>query len=348
MRARVRPTILAFTTAVLAAAAMTVTALAGGNGPPEPVPSKPAKPIPVVETLQMRPTKDPLKSLRGRVVMLLIFGTYYDACTASVPTVNALHDKFGPSGLTILWLDLEEERPKVEAWLAANGVKSSAAIVDTRTKEDLIDREYAVPGMPWAFVIDAKGNIVFAGNPRNWDRSSDDLLTPLLDATSQAPILPPGLIDVQAMLDAGTWTRARATLLASLDAGKLSKTDAGWAKGVAKWIEMRRTKTIAEGDAFLKQGWAWDAWWTYDDYTRRFETAEGCDIARQKADAVRATPDPAVKLDLTNGDDFAKAQDYIAKGKNDPARLILVRLSKLKTTRFAERAKELLATLPPK
>lgn len=340
---RLRPVLVSLVVALL-----TAVASATGNGPPEPVPPKPAKPIPVVSTFQMQPTKDPLKALRGRVVVVILCGTYYEGCTAAVPAVNAIHDKFGPAGLTVLWVDLEEEPAKVEAWMKANGVKTPVAIVDTRTKEDLIDREYPAPGLPWAFVVDAKGNLVLTGNPRNWDRTTDGHVEPLLAATTRAPVLPEGLAEMQPMLDSGAWMKARAALLVAADVGKLSKTDAAWAKGVAKWIEMRRTKTIAEGDELLKQGWHWDAWWTYDDYTRRFEGAEGCDAAREKADAIRALADPAVKLDLKNGDDLAKAQEYIANGKFDPARLILVRLSKLKTTRFADRAKEEMTKLPPK
>lgn len=325
--------------AVVAAAAI---AVAADDGPVQP--PKPARNIPVVATLQMRAAKDPLLALRGRVVLLHFFGTFYERCAEAVPDLNALHDRLGPRGLTLLGITSEEERPIVEAWVAKTGAKWPVAITDGPTKENLLQRDYPAPGFPWSYLIDSAGNIVWRGHPQNL---KDEQIAPFLDATTQPPVLPAALADAQKDLDAGVWAKARVTLQSAIDGGKLAKPDAAWAKGVAKWIELRRTRTIAEGEAFEKQGWWWDAWWTYDDYTRRFEGLEGCDVARQKADAVRANADPAVKQDLAWGDDFAKAKDYVAKGKSDPARLICQRIAKLKS-RFADRAKELLATLSAK
>jgi thiol-disulfide isomerase/thioredoxin len=303
-------------------------------------PPRPAKSFPITECLQMRPTKDPLKSLRGRVVLLTFFGTYYERCAAAVPDLVAMNDRLGPRGLSVLFVTADEERATVEKWLQTNGVKWGAVIADTETKEKLLLREYPAPGYPWTWVIDAKGNMVLHDHPQGL---KDAVLEPYLDDTTAPPVMPETFAQAQQELDAGTWAKAKATLQAAVEGGKLSKVEAGWAKGVAKWIDMRRPKVLAEAEDLRRQGWHWDAWATWDDFQRRFEGMEGCDVAKAKAEEVRK--DPAAADDLKNGDDLVKAKDFLAQKKTAPAKLILERLSKLKTSRFSERAKELLPTV---
>ncbi|MCE9638400.1 MAG: hypothetical protein K8T90_22085 [Planctomycetes bacterium] len=306
---------------------------------------KPVKTFAVTSQINMKQARDPIVALRGRVVLLTFVDTYSERIVNAIPDMTAMNDRLGARGLTILNVFMEEERPKVEEWLKTNGVKWGAVITDTEVKEKIIQREFPMPGFPWTYVIDANGMLVLHDHPQGL---KDDTLAPYLDATFAPPLLPETFADAQAGLDAGLWTKARASLQAAIDGGKLSKIDAGWAKNTIKWIDMRRPKVLAEADALLAKGWTWDAWWTWDDFTRKFEGLEGCDVAKQKADAARAIKDSAAVQDLTNGDDIAKAKDYISKGKLPPARLILERIAKLKTTRFAERAKDVLVTLPPK
>jgi hypothetical protein len=302
-------------------------------------PPKPAAEIPVTDCIGMPSTKYPLRAFRGRVLVLVVFDSRFDGPGIAAPELNAMYDRLGPKGVSLLWLAAEEEKAAIDAWLKKFSVKNPAAIVDTPTKEKIILREYPYPGLPWTFIIDAEGRLVRHEHPQGL---KDDMLTPLLDATTAPPVLPEALASVQPDLDAGLWAKARAGLQAAVDGGKLDKPGAGWAKGVAAWIEKRRSRTIAEGDALLAKGWYWDAWWVWDDFTRRYEGLEGCDVARQKADAVRADKTPACTDDMKNGDDIVKAKDFIAKGKMSPAKIILERISKLKPTRFADRAKELL------
>lgn len=310
-------------------------------------PPKAAKGFKTTTTIKVPPGKSALLALRGRVVLMTIVETYNQRCADAVPDMNALHDKLGPRGLTLLALFHEEEKDAVEKWIATTGFKGAAAIVDTEPFEKTIQREYQAPGYPWSFLIDAKGALVRHDHPSGYQ---DMWIEPLLDAATQPPLLPESLADAQKELDGGAWAKAKAALQAALDGGKLSKPDQGWAKGVQRWIESRRAKTIPEAEKMAADGAYWDAWWTFDDYTRRFEGMEGVDVARAKADEIRASKEKAVTDDLVIGDDIAKAKDYLAKKTkqgNDTARTILTRISKLKS-RYAERAAELLATVPPK
>jgi hypothetical protein len=310
-------------------------------------PPKPAKSFRTSATVKVPPGKSALLALRGRVVLLTIVETYNTRCADAVPDMNGLHDRLGPRGLTLLALFHEEEKDAVEKWIATTGFKGSAAIVDTQDFEKVIQREYQAPGYPWSFVIDAKGALQRHDHPSGLQ---DAWLEPYLDEATQPPLLPETLADAQKELDAGAWAKAKAALQAARDGGKLSKVDAGWAQGVSRWIELRRSRTIPEGDKLEAEGWHWDAWWVFDDFTRRFEGMEGVDVARQKADAIRASTDKAVEEDLKQGDDLVKAKEHLAKKTkqgNEAARFTLTRMTKLKT-RFGERAAELLATVPPK
>jgi hypothetical protein len=253
--------------------------------------------------------------------------------------VQKLHDALGPRGLSPLWV-AEEERAPVEAWLSKNAPEMPAALVDTRTRDEM-NRDYPVPGYPTAFLLDPDGKVVWTGHPQ---ALKEPAIVPHLENVRVPPVLPAAFAAEQAQLDAGTWAAARTALLARADApGGLDKRLSVWAKGTAAWIEKRRPKVLDEAAALAAKGWWWDAWDVYDDYTRRFAGMEGVDAARAKTEEIRR--DPAAKDDLTMGDDVVKAKEHLAKGKTDAARLILERLSKMTKYRFAERAKLLLAEM---
>jgi hypothetical protein len=111
-------------------------------------------------------------------------------------------------------------------------------------------------------------------------------------------------------------------------------------------VDRRRPQVLAEAAELETKTFWWDAWDVYTDYQRRFEGMEGCDVAKAKTDEIRKNP--AAADDLKNGDDIVKAKDFAKAGKTPAARLILERISKMKGTRFADRAKQVLTTLPAK
>jgi hypothetical protein len=221
-------------------------------------------------------------------------------------------------------------------------VKFGYVLVDTKTDEQM-KRDWPAPGFPYGFLIDPEGIVVWHGHPQNL---TPEKIQPYLANVSQAPELPATLAEAQKQLDAGTWSAAAKTLQADLDGGKLDKIDAGWARDTITWIAKRRARAFPDAANMESKGWWWDAWHAYDDFPRRFEGMEGTEEAKAKADVIRKNPEAAE--DLKNGDDFWKAKGFFEAGKAAPARLILERLSKMKNTRIADRAKELLTKLPAK
>ncbi len=328
-------------TVLVAAAAALAASLAFADAGAPPV-GQQAKHFRAIDSFNMRPTKDPLKSLTGRVVLFTMFQTWYESCADAVPDINAVHDKYGPMGLTVLACG-EQDRKTVEPFIADKGVRFAWVLVDTPTNEQF-KRDYPAPGMPWSYLIDVSGKIVWQGQPR---MIPPNTIEPLLPAATQAPLLPKSLAAQQKLLDDGLWAAAKKSLLEAADGGKLDKVDAGWAKGAAEWIDQRHARWFDDADALCKQGWWWDGWEMMDDFPRRFEGMDGADKAKAKAEEIRKTPD--AQKDLAAGDDVAKARDLIAAKKYPNARLVLARvLKERKGTRHADRAQDLFDALPPK
>lgn len=329
---------------VLLGAAAAV-ALAGTTDPPV---GGQAKEFPITAALNMRPSTHPFRSFRGRVVLFTAFETWYPRCEEAVADINGIYDKYGPQGLTVLAYGAQD-RGKVEPWIADKGVKFPWVLIDTPTQEQF-KRDWPAPGLPWAYLIDVDGKIVWQENPRNMQNPGvlkPGTLEPLLAAAYAPPLLPKSLADAQALLDDGRWAAAKKSLEDAAAGGKLDKVDANWAKETAAWIGRRHAAAFTDADALCKKGWWWDAWFAMTDFPRRFEGMEGADKAAAKAAEIKKAPE-ALK-DLTMGDDVAKAKDLVAKKNWTPARLIVARLTKdTKGTRFAERIAEIAEPIPPK
>ena len=337
---------------VLSAVAVAVVAAVAAAGADDWTTKPPvggqAKEFPITAALNMRPTTHPFRSCRGRVVLFTAFETWYPRCEEGVPDINGIYDKYGPKGLTVLAYGAQE-KAKVEPWITEKGAKFPWVLIDTPTQEQF-KRDWPAPGVPWAYLLDVDGKIVWQENPRNMQNQNvlkPGTLEPLLAQATAAPWLPKALAEQQVLLDAGTWSAAKKSLEEAAAGGKLDKTDTNWAKETAAWIGRRHDVAVAHADELCKKGWWWDAWDEMNDFPKKYEGMDGADKAAAKAAEIRAVADAA--KDLKTGDDVVKARDLVAKKNWVPARLILTRLTKeTKGTRYAERVAELWEPVPAK
>jgi hypothetical protein len=340
---KIMRTVGAALVAVVAASAVAQDA----NAPPV---GQTAKEFPITGALNMRPTTHPFRAVRGRVVLFTAYQTWYDGCADAVPQMNALYDKYGPRGLTVLAYG-EQEAKLVGPWIGEKGVRFPWVLIDTPTAEQF-KRDWPVPGMPWSFLVDVHGKIVWQGNPRNMENPGvvkAGLMDSILAEATAAPNLPAALAEQQKLLDDGRWAAAKKALEDAAAGGALSKTDAGWAKGVAAWIGRRHDAFFNDADALCKQGFWWDAWDMMNDFPRRFEGMDGADKAAAKAKEIRDNKAPEAAKDLAQGDDVVKLRELVAKKNWIPARLIYTRLVKeTKGTRYADRLAEIGESIPPK
>lgn len=97
-----------------------------------------------------------LSRYRGQVVLLVFMTTWCSYCRADIPYLKDLHARYGPKGLVILHVDIQEPREKAAAYAARH----------TLPFNTLLDiggdamQQYGVLGVPFRTLIDRDGRIL--------------------------------------------------------------------------------------------------------------------------------------------------------------------------------------------
>lgn len=97
-----------------------------------------------------------LDSLKGRVVVLDFWASWCVPCHASVPYFDSLQKNYGPKGLSVVGLTLEEDTGAIEAFVDSEPV--TYPIV--RDPTGRAGEAFAVVAMPTTFLIDPAGHTV--------------------------------------------------------------------------------------------------------------------------------------------------------------------------------------------
>jgi thiol-disulfide isomerase/thioredoxin len=96
-----------------------------------------------------------LADLKGKVVMLDFWATWCPPCRASIPGLERLHRTYGPKGLVILAISLDQgDWDSVKSFLTEYGITYTVL----KGTEEVSDR-YLVRSIPMIVMVDREGSV---------------------------------------------------------------------------------------------------------------------------------------------------------------------------------------------
>jgi peroxiredoxin len=95
-----------------------------------------------------------LQALRGKVVVIEFWASWCQVCSFLVPTMNDWQDRFGPQGVVVLGVTVDNVRVAAEA---AQRLDMRYALASD--EKGTASRAYQARAIPTVFVIDQKGTV---------------------------------------------------------------------------------------------------------------------------------------------------------------------------------------------
>lgn len=118
------------------------------------------KTVPEIEGEDTAGNKLTLSEYRGKVVVVVFWGTWCPHCMAMVPQERALVKRYEGKPFAIVGINSDIDRDKVKPALAKHGI-TWRSFWDGPTAEGPIASRWNVQGWPAVYVLDAKGVIRF-------------------------------------------------------------------------------------------------------------------------------------------------------------------------------------------
>jgi thiol-disulfide isomerase/thioredoxin len=95
---------------------------------------------------------------RGKVVLVDFWASWCEPCKQSFPVMEELHKRYAERGLVIIAVNVDENRPDMEAFLK----KNAATFVVLRDASQKLVEKAGIATMPSSFLIDREGKVRFA------------------------------------------------------------------------------------------------------------------------------------------------------------------------------------------
>lgn len=135
--------------ALAAGCATTATSLSGGADLADPK-------VGAIELVDMQGAPRTLGEFRGKVVLLDFWATWCGPCKESLPIYDKWQTEFGPKGLAIVAVSVDEEDAAVPAF-----VKDLAPnLLVLRDKSGKAAGAFDLPTMPTSFLFDRSGKLL--------------------------------------------------------------------------------------------------------------------------------------------------------------------------------------------
>jgi cytochrome c biogenesis protein CcmG, thiol:disulfide interchange protein DsbE len=155
-------------------------------------PQTPPRPAPVAEFLDADGNSVSLLDFGGKVVLLNIWATWCEPCKVEMPSIEALHKAYGPRGLKVVAVSIDDYVTEDSIRSFAKGLGLTFDIL--HDPSHTIDRSYQTTGWPETFVI-AKDGVIRKKwiGPADWNsRINRVLIAELLGFSDEAMAPTPG------------------------------------------------------------------------------------------------------------------------------------------------------------
>lgn len=102
------------------------------------------------------------ESLKDKVVMIDFWASWCDPCKESFPAMEDLQKRYGPKGLVIIAVNVDEDRKEMEDFLKKNAPSPSFTLLRDATQK-LVEKA-GITTMPGSFLLDRQGKVRFVHN----------------------------------------------------------------------------------------------------------------------------------------------------------------------------------------
>ncbi|MFM9059395.1 MAG: TlpA family protein disulfide reductase [Planctomycetaceae bacterium] len=99
------------------------------------------------------------KSLAGKVVLVDVWATWCGPCRAQIPVMKEAYEKYHDKGFEIVGISLDEDREKLDAFLAAESLPWPI-VYSGKGWEDPIVTNYGISGIPQMILVGRDGNVI--------------------------------------------------------------------------------------------------------------------------------------------------------------------------------------------
>jgi peroxiredoxin len=108
-------------------------------------------------TLDSVPREKSLADFRGQVVLLNVWATWCEPCRVEMPSIERLHERYGPKGLKIVAVSIDD--PGTDAQIRAFTRTFRLTFEILHDPKNRITEEYGLGGYPETFVLGRDGII---------------------------------------------------------------------------------------------------------------------------------------------------------------------------------------------